>query len=79
MTSNSTLLILLVALLATTTRAFVARPSAAAVSSYTSSTRSISSPQSQTSCPSTTQLALSDKPEIEVISNPDQDFLEKKG
>ena len=81
------ILLLFVALLNAATHAFVATTTTSSLS--TISVNSSSSLSPERSClqrtqnysikTSSSQLAMSDKPEIEVISNPDKDFLEKKG
>ena len=88
MAAKSTLLLLFVALLNAATHAFVA-PTTTSSLSTTISVNPSSSLSPERSClqrtqnysikTSSSQLAMSDKPEIEVISNPDKDFLEKKG
>jgi hypothetical protein len=68
MAKSTPFLLLLTALLVAATHAFV-QPTASALSRV-SNHRTVSS-----------QLAMSTttKPEIEVVSNPDKEFLEKKG
>ena len=72
---------LVVLLLAAAAHAFIARPGAALSSSLCQSSpvserRGVASSAIQKS-PS--QLKMGDKPEIEVISQPGKEFLEKKG
>ena len=87
MAAKSTLLLLFVALLNAATHAFVAPTTTSSLSTISVNPSSSLSPersclqrtQNYSIKTSSSQLAMSDKPEIEVISNPDKDFLEKKG
>ena len=85
MAKSTLLVLLLAALVATAANAFVARPASSVHSPasrpsnhrlpFAHSSTGGSSASSSTS----SQLNMSGKPEIEVVSQPDKDFLEKKG
>mmetsp|Transcript_22891 Transcript_22891/g.39164 ORF Transcript_22891/g.39164 Transcript_22891/m.39164 type:complete len:157 (-) Transcript_22891:320-790(-) len=79
--STRSIFLLVAVLLAAVAEAFVARPA----SSLSSTTLSAPSPlsssvhRSSSASSSSSKLDMSDKPEIEVVSQPDDDFLKSKG
>ena len=81
MAAPKSILLLLIAILVISTQAFINVNTPAASFSIAKTSlllqRKVSSFQ-QSKVPSS-QLQMSDKPEIEVVSNPDKEFLDKKG
>ena len=73
MATSKSILLLLFAILVISTQAFinVNTPAASISIANTSLLRQSKVPSSQ--------LQMSDKPEIEVVTNPDKEFLDKKG
>jgi len=71
--ASKSILLLLIAILVISTQAFINVNTPAASISIAKT-----SLQLQSKVPSS-QLQMSDKPEIEVVTNPDKEFLDKKG
>ena len=70
---------LLALLLATAVRAFVSHPASQTPLRERGVLELNGVVRTRTSSSSSLQLKMSDKPEIDVVSQPDKDFLEKKG
>ncbi|KAL7525385.1 hypothetical protein ACHAWF_001331 [Thalassiosira exigua] len=77
--AKTALLLLVCVILASAARAFVATSSPLAHSSQAASLRSLPLQKATRTASSSSSLAMADGPEIEVVSQPDKDFLEKKG
>ena len=84
MAASKSILLLLFAILVISTQAFINVNTPAASISIAKTSLLLQSKvsslqQSKVKVSSSSQLQMSDKPEIEVVTNPDKDFLDKKG